>query len=384
MHEVQVQLQIFVVYFALSGVLSFRTPPDVLWNRIITENYQNAPYNSFCNRTEPLLTLSSLQRNLEKGEPCVMRCSCDPTTCGIKMVCCPDIDRTKLYEQPHTTCQFPALYTDNIHISIHPRTRQLSLLRMVDGCAHEYLGSDLQHNCLRYLNTTELDYLIPVISSHTGVIYANHFCAECNNVEKFEPFKAMFVCSYLLLLPNNWKLFAGSETIDLIKAGLCLYIFKAPDEEQVKDNICAVPTYTSCNQSGIMKSVDSFLVDACEAYELPVYYGEYRNMHCRDCNVLYNLIAVCPPVTRNLMKSSFYTIIDLDLYSIFESIKRGDDNMDEEQHCGNSSGFYFDPSTVSTINRPRSDYSRSELLRKCITNQNQKAAGSVLLSFHED
>lgn len=338
---------IFITYLFISELFLSHsgTCTDALWRRIIEDSYEYSPYSSFCNRSEPPLELP------EFSLPCVLPCSCETEICGDKLTCCPDISQ-KPTGRSNSSCLYPVIHSERLNRFNRPDNHVMFSLRMVHDCALEYIGSDLHEKCLLYRNTSNMDNLTPVMSNTTGVIYVNRFCAECSQIRYFEAFKPIFVCWYELFSPVNWDQLRVEWTLEnqyrLTQAGLCVYIFRVPDEEKIKANACSNPIYTSCNQTGDMDVMDPFLTEACEAYELP-YKRQYRNIHCFLCNIkagqqVYNPHAYCPQtkLDQYIFEISFYAIIDVEQFHISDRV------ISENKQCEDTAASMHDRYLVST------------------------------------
>ena len=281
---------VFCLLISDSFVLLSHSSSDELWGRIIEDSYKMGPYNTFCNRSEPV----EEQPEYLLGAPCQQQCSCDITTCGIKLPCCPDMPE-KVERSIDSSCLYPIIPDELSSVKSNsfniPSTHMESRMRMVHGCAEEYIGTTLQEKCLVFRNTTAMEQMIPVVSDTTGIVYVNRFCAECNQEDKVTTFTPYFTCRDSLFRPENWELLAKERTVEsqwkLIEDGLCVYVFKPPNNETITETKCFKVDYTSCNQTGSWDHQDPFLDEACGAYELPyqAFFSAYRNFHCVLCNM---------------------------------------------------------------------------------------------------
>ena len=184
--------QMFLVLFVKatnSIVLQSQPLDDDLWQNVIEDIYKAGPYNTFCNRTAPF---EEMPPN-PKGNfyPCQLQCSCDPFTCGSSLPCCPDMP-DKNVTLRNTSCLYPVIYKEPFDIFRDPKRHAKFPIRMVHVCNDEYVGSELHEKCLDYRNTKELDYMLPVISNTTELVYVNRFCAECSNELNFTQFEPVF------------------------------------------------------------------------------------------------------------------------------------------------------------------------------------------------
>ena len=169
-------------------VQSTDTRPSYFWDRIVEDSYIYSPYSDFCNRTEPVPEIP------ERRQLCTAHCSCDVVHCGEKSECCPDVLQHRVQkEYVNTSCLYPVVHSESLNSWNYPGSHVDFPLKMVTGCLRNYTGSELHKQCLIYRNTTNLDNMVPVLSSDTGVIYVNRFCAECNDITSYEPFESIFV-----------------------------------------------------------------------------------------------------------------------------------------------------------------------------------------------
>ena len=327
------------------------------WDRIVEDSYVYSPYNDFCNRTEP---------EPEKPEPrrlCTAPCSCDVVHCREKSECCPDVLQHRIQkEHVNTSCLYPVVHSEHLDTWNNPRFHVDFPLKMVTGCLRNYTGSELHQQCLIYRNITNLDNMVPVLSTATGVIYVNRFCADCNGVKTYEPFESIFVCSTEMFTPWNWDLLVKERTPqsqqELIETKLCNYIFRPPNGSTIDGNQCAEYMYHACNQTGAWDYFDQFLVDACDAYELPHFYS--KNLHCYICNERrdfvqlsdqkYRINAFCPHIKVSVLQISFYAIIDVDLNRLREIDFSQLAKQTGDHECGDYPGEVPDPYMVNIRN----------------------------------
>ena len=120
-------------------------------------------------------------------------------------------------------------------------------------------------------------------------------------------------------------------------------------------NICIM--HVIKRATGIILSFQ-FLVDACDAYELPHFYS--KNLHCYICNERrdfvqlsdqkYRINAFCPHIKVSVMQISFYAIIDIDLNRIREIDFSQLAKQTGDHECGDYPGEVLDPYMVNIRN----------------------------------
>ena len=338
-------------------VQSTDTRSSVFWDRIVEDSYIYSPYSDFCNRTEPVPEIP------ERRHLCTAPCSCDVVHCREKSECCPDVlQKLVQKEYVNTSCLYPVVHSESLNSWNYPGFHVDFPLKMVTGCLRNYTGSELHKQCLIYRNTTNLDNMVPVLSTATGVIYVNRFCAECNDITNYEPFESIFVCSTEMFTPWNWDLLVKERTPqsqqELIETKLCNYVFRPPNGSAIDDNECTEVTHHACNQTGRWDYFDQFFVDACGAYELPHSY--FKNLHCFICNVprdfaqlsvkKYRINPFCPKVKISVLEISFYAIINVDLYRLQEIDFAQPERNPGDHECGDYPGEALDPYMVNIQN----------------------------------
>ena len=353
---------ITLLYLLLYGVFVQSTDNRSadFWHRIVEDSYLYSPYDEFCNRTEPV---PEKPEKPEWRNLCTAPCSCDVVHCREKNECCPDVLHKRVQkEYVNTSCLYPVVHSESLDTWNDPRSHVEFPLKMVTGCLESYTGSELYKQCLIYRNTSNLDNLVPVLSSATGVIYVNRFCAECNDVTIYEPFESMFVCSADLFLPWNWDQLVEERTpqsqLELIENALCNFVFRPPNGSAIDSNECREVKYHACNQTGDWDYFDQFFVDACGAYELP--YDQFQNLHCFICNVpsyfaklsdtKYRINPFCPNIVVSVLQISFYAIIDVDLYRLQEIDFSQPEKTPGDHECGDYPGEALDPYMVNIQN----------------------------------
>ena len=345
--------QMFLLLFLIvtnAVVLESQPLGDAFWRNVIEDTYKAGPYNSFCNRTEP--TEEMPPDPMGDFYPCQLQCSCDPFTCGSKLPCCPDMSEKNVTFR-NTSCLYPVIYTEPVDIFRDPRRHADFPIRMVHGCGDEHIGSELHEKCLSYRSTKDLDYMIPVISEETELVYVNRFCAECSDELNFTQFDSIFACRDNLLEEYQWEYLALERTykneIYLIQEGVCVYKFKLPYGRRIENHKCFQVEFNFCNESDYPGVIDPYYETACGAYELPYQFGIdiYRNYHCAVCNMGHDWVqrSLCIRSQQFVLRISFYTLINLDQTHV-TGFNLGISEQDRLL-CGNGSMDVFDKYLVS-------------------------------------
>ena len=126
---------------------------------------------------------------------------------------------------------------------------------MIHDCPGNHICSDLHTKYVDFRYLSSFDSVIPVVDRNTMTIYANRFCAECNDIQDFQAFFHEFVCSNALL--GNWEFLSLDRTQEnemvLIRSGLCVYYLKGSETNSldfVTENRCSSAKYTDCSHTG--------------------------------------------------------------------------------------------------------------------------------------
>ena len=354
-HQYLYQLCILVLLLTIRPteyvVLQSQSTDDDLWRNILQDTYKAGPYNKYCNRTEPI----EERPPDPMGEfyPCQLECSCDPFSCDSTLPCCPDIPEKNVTAR-NTSCLYPVMYKGPYNSFKDPRRYVDFPIRMVHDCNDVNIGSELHEKCLSYHSTKDLDFMLPVISNATGIVYVNRFCAACSDEMNFTVFESYFVCMNDLLFLSNWEDLALERTFEnqlfLIEKGSCVFAFKLSDGRQLENNKCLPVHYNSCNQSGMWDIYDQYIEDACSAYELPYEHRAgvvYRNYHCYVCNARQTWRAgpLCMKDSQFVLRISFYALMNLDQTDIIGIDMRNTEN--DQLLCGDDSIDVFDKYLVS-------------------------------------
>ena len=255
----------------------------------------------------------------------------------------------------NTSCLYPVIYKEPFDIFRNPKRHAKFPIRMVHGCNDEYVGGELHEKCLDYRNTKELDYMLPVISNTTELVYVNRFCAECSDEFNFTQFEPVFACRDSLLDETFWDYLALERTYEneiyLLQEGVCVYIFKLPNGRQIENHKCFRVGDKFCNVSGFWDVNDPYFETACGAYELPYQVGAsvYRNYHCAVCNRAHDwgIRSLCLLDRSWVLRISFYALINLDKTGVTGFALGISEN--DKLMCGDGSVDVFDTYLVSLL-----------------------------------
>ena len=154
----------------------------------------------------------------------------------------------------NSTCVHPFVYTEPLHQEFIKFADE-NMFRVSHDCLHQFIGSEIHMKCQDFRNVSSLESVIPVVDINTTLIYANRFCAVCNNIniKEVDAFHLDFICSNELL--GHWDLLSLKQTeenqIDLFQSGLCVYSLQPPDDKTLDTagNTCLSAKYTDCNQT---------------------------------------------------------------------------------------------------------------------------------------
>ena len=86
-----------------------------------------------------------------------------------------------LQNLPKTSCVYPVVYAEPLIEEFNGNVNKYSF-RMIYDCRENHMGSELHTKCLAFRNLSSLEINIPVVSRNSKAIYANRFCAECNDI----------------------------------------------------------------------------------------------------------------------------------------------------------------------------------------------------------
>ena len=127
-----------------------------------------------------------------------------------------------------------------------------------------------------------------VSDKETGRIYQNVYCATCNGVKEWVPWKIRTTCQEV-------KTADFDEVSDILLDPKCDIINVVPEEfqETIRKYRCFFPDrYSRCNMSGQWELYDAYTYAACETFNLPFYQDSprgglsaiYKNIFCFICN----------------------------------------------------------------------------------------------------
>ena len=269
----------------------------------------------------------------------------------------------------NSSCVYSFVYTEPLHREFLKHLYNDIAFRVFHYCLQKHIGSEFYLKCQGFRNVSTLESAIPVVDRKTNIIYANRFCAECNDIDDFEVFHHEFVCSNEIL--GHWDFLSLEQTEEnqlvLLRSGLCVYSLKPPDNKTLNTagNRCMSAKYTDCNQAeeAVVSDFD------WETYKSSVEYledGEY----CALCGYQRDIPAYsdigqfadnnvqractygeCLDKPIHVMSYSFFILMSLDK----ALLTTADDRAMKPSHltCGNQSDYVYDKYMVRNI--PSSD-----------------------------
>ena len=213
---------------------------------------------------------------------CCSDCSCEDD-CWKTANCCPDKDNIK--EEPTLRCTSPVVkpFQSDPH-------RNLGYF-VINECPSTEENTTLIDRCFAREKTEIRDY-IWVSDLEAGLTYKNEFCAACHNVTEYVFWQLNPECKA--------EYFSSDTSLDefLMSNGCRLKLGTPLD---VSFQLCVIPDYTRCNQTGAWVNYDADIERACDAYH-SVYFVEgrtvydpkdnrevteidsYKNVYCYRCN----------------------------------------------------------------------------------------------------
>ena len=152
----------------------------------------------------------------------------------------------------NSSCVYPFVYTEPLHEEFKDYADR-NTFRVFHGCLQKFIDSEMYLKCQDFRNVSSLERIIPVVDRKTEIIYANRFCAVCNDIKEVKTFNHEFICSNEIL--GHWDLISLEQTdenkIVQFQSGLCVYSLQPPDKKtmQAAGNRCLSAKYTNCNQA---------------------------------------------------------------------------------------------------------------------------------------
>ena len=215
---------------------------------------------------------------------CCMHCTC-AEDCWERGICCPD--KQLLDKQPIEPCTRVAIGSDQAAQWGYHVTKT---------CPSDASDGVLATRCSGN-QPASIEDLTWVTDKHTNKIYSNKHCALCNGVTEY---------SLWQIVTNCYETMNGQDSPDeVIKSVLdeCELTLEPPSNEDHTDNLCLIPSISTCNVTGQWQLYDEALEAACKDFQ-QIYVMErpyptilYRNIYCFLCNAHLPLIVdECPNI----------------------------------------------------------------------------------------
>ena len=232
-------------------------------------------YTDFCHK--------SRRKTLADDDlmPCCLSCDCSKDCWKIGN-CCPDRSTTGV-QTPELTCKQTLVKRISYDKDVYDGySLGVSRYRIVDSCPSDETNKTLIDGCQMTKKTIE-EYTW--VSDETGKIFQNRFCAYCHNVQYFTEWYIRTRYSPVLL--SNF-----SNLQQSILSDECDLIVEVPENDRrVTDHYrCLIPEITECNATGLWRTRDLDIEQACATYNSPVikrydvFFTIYSNIYCLVCN----------------------------------------------------------------------------------------------------
>ena len=270
-------------YFILLIVCAAKT--TAITNHLIHDiGYRLCPYTSFCHRNATPYDIPILRR------PCCSECSCE-ANCGETANCCPDQDIID-NKEPTPECRITVVKKADGF------SRETRGYQVIDYCPTIEKNASLVTKCTTE-DTRDFQDIIWVSDDISGKIYRNKFCAECHRVTSN-------VTEWQLEVKCTEDIYTYFDSLkSFFLSDKCQLTSRQPDTTSFKS--CAVPKYTTCNQTGLWPKFDADVNWACQIFEAAFFTRElqgrdtnqldvYKNAYCYVCNVdsIQNTETLCP------------------------------------------------------------------------------------------
>ena len=205
---------------------------------------------------------------------CCGKCSCDDD-CWKTANCCPDKDN--VHDKPMLMCKSPV-------VKRLPNESPGKIgYFVVNSCPRSEKNVTLISKCTAEVKT-EFEEYIWVYDLKDGLSYQNKYCALCHHIDHFIQWQLNFKCTYIPPSKNLENSLLSNN---------CRLKLEAP--VNVSTEICLVPDYTLCNESGIWGSYNVEIERACYSYQSIYFaqvlmrrghcvYKSFRNVFCYYCN----------------------------------------------------------------------------------------------------
>lgn len=326
---------IFYFVFLVSGTLSFNS------TTFIAEiGTKLCPYTNFCHASA-----SKILDEENYGVPCCLPCSCSDN-CWKVGNCCPDRSTVDI-QTPELFCRETLVKRTKSDTKLHNGiSLGIHRYRIVETCPENEVNVTLVDSCQREDRKAVDEYVW--VSDKTGKIFRNRYCAYCNDVYQFTEWQVRTSYSPILLLPNFSilpQIILSADDSDLIVS--------VPESEmkQTEKYRCLLPYTFACNQSGLWKTPDTSLKQACETYDSPFVVDEvfstiYKNVYCYICNGygVRGVKGLCTDLydpERTLTTISFSALLDINWHEQYPKQKITKSNCEDNE--------VFDQFMVSTM-----------------------------------
>ena len=130
---------------------------------------------------------------------------------------------------------------------------------MKETCPDNVLDAVLKQKCAGTVTESFAD-LIWVSDSKTNNIYNNRFCAECHGITKYKQWDLTTSCAEFVLTDNhtqNIRSYPDSCSLSVI-----------PPNRKAYENRCITADISSCNETGLWPTTDSFTESLCESHPI--------------------------------------------------------------------------------------------------------------------
>ncbi len=189
---------------------------------------------------------------------------------------------------------------------------------MVSSCPNHWVdqsSESVREKC----SSSDVEFLLPVIDTNTGLVYRNEHCSRCNGVSQILAWDVILICTdefrdsftrenISKLLLTNVTILQNECKIDFFMYPL-LATFTLQDK--IKPRTCTIteqkcPPYSP--QCAVPRSQYEELVEECQSGDFDPVVGIinndtlYRNSACAECNMqTYQCIDLTTAEPRNLV-----------------------------------------------------------------------------------
>lgn len=279
-------ITVVVMYF-LKCSKAFPGENDSTISRIVSEFKEMCPYTNLC------YSSSNLTFNNEFGFgtgvlhlPCCYSCYCEDE-CNFE--CCPDklvsaMTESTFLERKHTVleCIYPQFRPFDTE-----KYNALRSFTFVSRCPFGYTDLEVKSKCERdYVDFDFSDFsdkpshILPLSSPKRQKTFKNYYCWLCDGEldHNVLPWNGALMCKI------GYAFVKSFEEIPMVVESDddCNLMFEVPDGLSFSPETCSI-LVSRCNETGLWKTYDRFLEEACLSYLSP-YDSVYRNVHCYLCN----------------------------------------------------------------------------------------------------